>query len=312
MLETCRNYLKGGVPEWLNGPVSNPDWRGGLAERFKATVSKTVLLKRKHRFESCTLRVHRDESHPHRMDQPFFSIIIPTLNEEKDLPLLLTSIEKQTDKDFEIIVVDGQSTDNTKERAERFINRIPNFRFIVHKCRNVSVGRNYGSTFTQGKFLIFFDADVEIEKNFIKKIKEKIIGYNLDITTVWNRPKTSGLTGKIALTLVNLGMSIFQKIKPGANGPCIIIKKELFEGLRGFDEKIIFGEDFDLIQRAWRKKARFKVFPKPILYVSTRRFEKEGLLMTIYKSGRALLYQLFFGPIKKPIFDYQMGGQYYK
>jgi len=244
--------------------------------------------------------------------KPFFSIVIPALNEEINLPILLESIKNQTDKDLEVIIVDSQSTDKTKKNTEKFINLIPGFRFIVHKCKNVSQGRNYGASLSTGNFLIFFDADVEIEKNFIKEIKEKINEFNLDTTTVWNRSKTKGFAGIIALTLANFGMTVFQKIKPGANGPCILIKKVLFEKLKGFNEEIVFGEDFDLIQRAYQLKAKFKVFKKPILYVSTRRFEKEGLLMTIYKSGKALLYQLFFGPIKKPIFDYEMGGQYYK
>ena len=90
------------------------------------------------------------------------------------------------------------------------------------------------------------------------------------------------------------------------------MKKSLFDAVGRFDEQIVFGEDFDLIQRAWKKNAVFKVFRKPILYVSTRRFEKEGFFISIYKSLKAIIYQLFIGPIRKPIFEYEMGGQYYK
>ena len=80
----------------------------------------------------------------------------------------------------------------------------------------------------------------------------------------------------------------------------------------GLDDEIVFGEDFNLIQRAHRLGARFAVFRKPTLYVSARRFEKEGLLLSGYKSLKALLYQLFVGPIKKPIFEYRMGGENFK
>ncbi len=247
-----------------------------------------------------------------KMTRPFFSIIIPSLNEEINLPILLTSIKNQTEKDFEVLVIDSHSTDKTPEKAIKFEKLIPRFKFISHKAKNVSAARNHGASFARGEFLVFFDADVEPEKDFFQQIKKKIIDYKLDVTTVWNRPKNSGLSGKIALTLANIGMSIFQKIKPGANGPCIIITKKLFKRINGFDEQIVFGEDFDLIQKAHQLKANFRVFKKPILYVSTRRFDQEGILMTIYKSGKALIYQLFIGPIKKPIFEYEMGGQYYK
>ncbi len=50
----------------------------------------------------------------------FYSIIIPTLNEEKYLPLLLSDLNKQKEKNFEVIIVDGSSIDNTKKEAEKF------------------------------------------------------------------------------------------------------------------------------------------------------------------------------------------------
>jgi len=242
---------------------------------------------------------------------PFFSIIIPTLNEEKNLPIMLSSIKNQTDKDFEVIIADSQSKDNTKTRALSFQNDI-NLNFFQQPFKNVSSARNFGAKKSSGQFLIFFDADTEIEPNFIKEIKEKIIKNNLDATTVWNRTKSNSFTGRFILWLLNINMSFFQKIKPAANGPCMIIKKTFFEKVAGFDEVIVFGEDFDLIQRLAKQKAKFKVFQKPVFYVSTRRFEKEGLFLSLYKSIKAILYQLFIGPIKKPIFNYQMGGQYYK
>lgn len=244
--------------------------------------------------------------------QPFFSIIIPTLNEEDNLPVLLRSIANQTEKDFEVLVSDSGSKDKTKENAEEFKAEISRFQFIEKKCPNVSAARNNGASFASGDFLVFFDADTEIEINFFKEIKEKIQKYNLDMTTVWNRDKSKKITGSIILFLLNLSMSLLQKIKPVANGPCIIIKKNLFEKINGFDEKIIFGEDFDLTQKAAKQKINFKVFTKPILYVSTRRFEKEGFFLSLYKSLRAIFHEIFIGPIKKPLFKYNMGGQNFK
>ena len=245
------------------------------------------------------------------MSNIFFSIIIPSLNEEINLPILLKSIAEQTFKDFEVVVVDSGSTYNTKEKVAIFKNTLTNFHFIEHKCRNVSVARNYGASKASGKYLIFLDADVEIEQQFLYKIKEKIDLYKLDDLTVWNRPKDAGFTGKFILALMNYNMSLFQNIKPAANGPCIIIRNDLFARVGGFDESIVFGEDFYLIQKAHQLKAKFAVFTEPYLYVSARRFEKEGLIFSLYKSIKAIFYQLFFGPIRKPLFKYEMGGQYY-
>lgn len=246
------------------------------------------------------------------MTHPFFSVIIPTLNEEKTIHQILDALKDQVDRDFEVIISDSFSKDQTKKIAQGYQEKVPGFWFVEHKSKNVGMARNYGASLAKGNFLIFFDADVAFEPEFTKKIKELIILHNLDTLTVWNRPKEKGWKGKFILTLLNIVMVIFQKIKPSANGPCIIIKKTLFNQIKGFDETIVFGEDFDLIQKAFRIKAKFAVFRKPLLYVSARRFEKEGIFFSLYKSIKAILYQLFFGPIRKPIFEYKMGGHYYK
>jgi len=243
---------------------------------------------------------------------PFFSIIIPTLNEEINLPILLESITKQTDRDYEVIICDSGSKDKTKINSQVYFDKLSSIQFIESKFRNVSMARNHGVSLAKGKYLIFFDADVEVGNDFIEKIKKYIDQYHLDMLTVWNRDKSNSIVGKLILGLLNWNMTLFQKIKPSANGPCMIIKKVVFDKIKGFDETIVFGEDFDLIQRAHKLKAKFAVFPIPILYVSIRRFQKEGLFFSLYKSIKAILYQLFIGPIRKPIFDYEMGGQYYK
>lgn len=242
-------------------------------------------------------------------DFPFFSIIIPTLNEEKNLPILLESISNQTTKNFEVIVSDSGSKDGTKQVAEEFREKMPSLIFLDHKSKNVSAARNFGASRASGEFLIFFDADVEIEKNFFEEIKNKLEKYNLNATTVWNRDKNKKFSGSFILFLLNMSMTLLEKFKPVANGPCIIIKKEIFDRLKGFDESIIFGEDFDLMRRAHKIDMRFRVFRTPILYVSTRRFEKEGFFLSLYKSVRAIIHQLLIGPIRTPIFKYEMGGQ---
>ncbi|MCL4417809.1 MAG: glycosyltransferase, partial [Actinobacteria bacterium] len=204
------------------------------------------------------------------------------------------------------------STDKTKENAEEFKTLIPNFRFIEHLCKNVSIARNFGATKASGEYLVFLDADGEIENHFLSEIKEKIIANNLDSCTVWNRTKSTNFTARFILMLLNLSMTLFQKIKPAASGTCIIIKKEIFAKIKGFNQRTVFGEDFDLIQKAHKIHARFAVFPTPIFYTSTRRYEKEGLVLSLSKSVKALVHQIFLGPIIKPIFEYEMGGQYFK
>jgi len=87
--------------------------------------------------------------------QPFFSIVIPTLDEESFLPTLLTSLSKQTLTDFEVIVADGNSQDKTKAIACSFADYLPGFKFINISKRRVSIQRNTGVQAAQGKYLLF-------------------------------------------------------------------------------------------------------------------------------------------------------------
>ncbi len=242
----------------------------------------------------------------------YFSVIIPTLNEEYNLPILLNALSKQTFRNFEVIVSDSGSKDKTEIYANSFRDKIPHFKFIKYPTKNVSAARNNGASLAQANWLVFFDSDVEPAPDFLNGIKKHIEKNSLDMLTVWNRPKTKNLNGIITLGLLNVSMTLLQKIKPAANGPCIIIKKQLFEQIGKFDDTIVFGEDFDLSQKAHKKGARFAVFSTPVLYVSARRFDKEGIGLSIYKSVKAIWYQIVKGPIRKPLFEYKMGGHNFK
>jgi len=244
---------------------------------------------------------------------PFFSIIIPTLNEEDHINSLLKSISKQTYKDYEVIIRDCESADGTIKVIKSYVKDVPSLSLVSTKTKNVSEARNSGAKSALGEWLIFFDADVEIEDNFLMKVKEHIEKDHPDFLTMWNRPqKQDGLQAHILLYGLSIGMSILQYVMPAVNGPCMIIKKSLFTSLHGFDEQIVFGEDFDLTRRANKQNAVVKIYQKPNIFVSGRRFDTEGIPLSIYKSIKAFWYQLTVGPIRTPIFIYKMGGQEFK
>lgn len=103
------------------------------------------------------------------------SIVIPTLNEEKFLPRLLSSIKKQSFSDYEIIVSDGGSKDNTKKIAlenncqfvEDFIHHHPSWQ------------RNNGAAIARGEILIFLDADTVLQDDFLEKTTKEFVDKKL-------------------------------------------------------------------------------------------------------------------------------------
>lgn len=243
---------------------------------------------------------------------PFFSVIIPAHNEEKNIERLLNSLVEQSCQDFEIIVSDSDSTDDTSKVVESFKKNFPNLVHIEEKMQNVSAARNNGAKYATGQWLVFFDADVYVEKHFFKQMMKHIQLNKPHMATVWNRPSPPSWKGRFLFGIMNRIVHLIQHISPAANGPCIMMQRTVFERIGGFDQSIFFGEDYDIVKRAHKKGAEMDVFQTPLLFVSTRRFEKEGLMVSLYKSITALLYQFIFGPVRKPIFKYEMGGQYYE
>jgi len=244
---------------------------------------------------------------------PYYSIIIPTRNEEMNIGTLLNSLSEQTFQDFEVIVSDSNSKDKTSTVVQTYNQKLPSIQFIDGKSHNVAQARNTGAKYATGTWLIFLDADVFLEKYYLKLLQKHIQIDRPDMATSWNRPAGNSKRGALIMGLMNLSMSLVQNIKPGASGTCICMRRTLFEKVGGFDETIFFGEDTELTFRAFQKeKAVMRVYPEPKLFVSTRRFDKEGLLVSLSKSLYALFHLLFLGPVRKEIFPYEMGGQYYE
>ena len=246
------------------------------------------------------------------MKRPFFTIVIPTLNEEVYLPRLLTSLARQTFKIFEVIVVDGKSKDKTVEWAKSFTNTFPKLTIIVHSSPNVCMQRNLGAKHGTGEYFIFFDADVTIPRTFLSKEYHAIQEKRSMLLTTFVRADSDDPRAQFAAAISNVGMDIAVFInKPFVGGYNITMHRGLFEQIHGFDEKVVHAEDHDLVQRAMKAGVRVTILRAPRLSFSIRRFEKEGYWSLLKKYTTATLFVFLRGPIKKALYDYPMGGQEY-
>lgn len=243
---------------------------------------------------------------------PFFSIVIPTLNEENFLPRLLACLAKQTYKDFEVIVCDGNSGDKTVEKAFQFINKLPQLLVLSNLKRNVSYQRNLGARQAKGVYLQFMDADVVIKKGYLNNLQKNLQKKDIPVATTWMMPDSKHPADEAMIFLTNIVIETSRYLDiPFAPGYNIVVKRSLFAKIGGFGEHIRHAEDHHFVQQAAGKGYLMSVFKEPKLTVSLRRLRREGRLTVARKYAKAILYILFKGPITRDIFDYPMGGHLY-
>src|SRR3989338_3647363 len=168
---------------------------------------------------------------------PFFTIVIPTLNEEKYLPLLLKDLTQQTYKNFQVIVVDSQSEDQTIKMVSKYINKLP-LTIKQTPIRNVSHQRNLGAKSSQSPYLVFFDADTKIPPEYLKSIAQYLTFNPVDVLTTWIDDSQAQLKSKITAVAINSLLELLKYIYPSAWGSHLIIKSSAFKNSGGFEPQI--------------------------------------------------------------------------
>ncbi|HSX09766.1 MAG TPA: glycosyltransferase [Candidatus Saccharimonadales bacterium] len=243
--------------------------------------------------------------------QPVISVIIPCLNEEHYLPLLLEDLKNQTDKSFEVIVVDGHSNDKTKERALSFKKDLQ-LHFIECPKRNTSLQRNTGAQKAKGEYLFFLDADTRIAKdamkNAIRHIRSEKHELYLPIISSSNPKLRYRVVVKFVITAVKFLHIVG---RPFSIGPLILIKKELFDKIGGFNLNLTISEDHNLILTAHKFGVKAYFLSDVNCVFSMRRFERDGLFRIFWKYSFFTAETLLRGGISREAPSYEMGGHNY-
>jgi glycosyltransferase involved in cell wall biosynthesis len=184
---------------------------------------------------------------------PAVSVIIPTYNSERTLEKCLDSIKHQDyENKIEIIVVDNFSEDNTKIIANKF-----GVKFIEEKSER-SKARNTAAKSAQGKYILYLDSDMYLSKSVIS-----------ECINIFEHDKN-----KVALYIPEkiVGNGFWIKVRNFERGfydaTCIdavrFVRIEIFRQIKGFDEKLVGGEDWDFDRRI-REKGKTDII-KSYLY----------------------------------------------
>ena len=216
-----------------------------------------------------------------------FSIVIPTYNEAKYIGKTLCALKNQTFKDFEVIVKDGKSRDETVRIAKKFTKK-------VVSIRDSSAGdaRNQGARYAEGEILVFMDADTVLPPETLERFnklmnREQIVG-----ASCRKLPQSSSLLDRLLYEFVNVSTFVTCKMGlGGAHGNCMLIRRNVFEQIGGFNPNIIVAEEQELVRRA-SKFGRYVFLLDHCVIENPRRLQKWGRLR-LYRAWFSGMFKSF-------------------
>ncbi len=232
------------------------------------------------------------------MSGPSISVVIAAFNEEKYLPKTLKSLQSQTDKEFSILVVDNNSTDNTAQIARSFGAKV-----VTEKKQGVVFALNRGIHEANTEIVAMTDADTVVEPKWIESIRkrfedEKVVGATGSIV-----PKGSFLYQIIARFFYDGFLILHEKIgRPHLIGFNFAVRKDAFEKIGGLNEKYTMSPDVEVGLRL--KRLGEVVFIKDMAVVPNMRRFNSGLAKTIYEYALGYFYTIWLHkppPVKQKV-----------
>jgi rSAM/selenodomain-associated transferase 2 len=195
-----------------------------------------------------------------------FSIIIPTLNEAKNIAQLIPFLIKNADHRLvEIIVVDAQSADNTEGVARALGARV-----LVSDKRSRAAQMNRGAEAAKGDVLYFVHADCLPPATYLDDIEQVFTeGYALGCFCY-------RFDSQLFMLKINSYFTQFNPLWCRGGDETLFIKKTDFDQLNGYDESFSIMEEYDFIRRA-RAVFSFKIIPKYAI-VSARKYTTNSWL----------------------------------
>ncbi|MDP8012865.1 MAG: glycosyltransferase [Nanoarchaeota archaeon] len=223
-------------------------------------------------------------------ENPLISVVIPTYNEENYIKDLLESIKQQTYKNYEIIVSDYHSTDETVKIAEKYGAKV-----IEVDRAGVSAAKNEGAKNASGEIIAFIDADYILSQNvFDQVVKTFLRNENVVVVEPKSRVniKDLNLEKRTFFKFYSRWQNFYKSLSfltpiPSAYG-CVFCRKDAIDKAGLFNENITMNEDREFSARL-RKVGEFRMI-NATARKSYRRHAKQGVART------EILYFLSFLP----------------
>lgn len=220
-------------------------------------------------------------------NNPLVSVVIPTYNKAQYLKKAIESVLNQTYKAIEMIIIDDGSTDNTQQVVKSFND--PKIIYIWQKNKGPAAAKNTGIKKAQGKYIAFLDSDdLWLEEKLEKQLEfmEKNPEMSLLGTGCYEIDSQGKILGKKIFPKKNENLQkILIRYNPFIQSS-VLVKKEVFDKIKGYDENFSESEDYEF----WLRVARYyKIANLPELLVM-KRYHSENL--SPEKDKKQLFYVL--------------------
>lgn len=201
------------------------------------------------------------------------SVIIPTHNRPEHLENNLGKLEKQKGK-FEVIIVDDGPEKRADQVVDKFKEKFDLKYFKNPKAMGASYSRNLGAKNSKFHLLAFLDDDDWWDPDYLNKMVEILENKKLDFVVCGRWKKVENTIKPYKIPPEKLVIKDFLVKNPGVTGSNIVIKKDLFEQINGFDEKLFSSNDKDLVIRLLQAGGRYFSLQERKVFVNKHKGEK--------------------------------------
>ena len=171
-----------------------------------------------------------------------FSVIVPTYNNSSKISRTVQSVLNQTFFNWELIVIDDGSTDDTEEKVKAFVAKDKRIQYHNQENQGVAAARNEGAKLAQGKFLLFLDSDDTVVKTWLQDFHDLLI---------------SGDAGYLSCGYVLKGGNRTPRVISGVSSKkysslagTFALQKAIFDEIGGYDVNLKQSENFEMTARA--------------------------------------------------------------
>ena len=224
-----------------------------------------------------------------------YSVIVPVYNRPSECEELLESLTHQTQRDFEVIIVEDGSSVPCRDVVERYADKL-----AVHYYDKPNSGpgqtRNYGVERANGEYVIILDSDVVLPEGYFAAIDAELAANPCDAFGGPDRAHESFSTTQKA---INYAMTSFFTTGGIRGGKAKLdkfyprsfnmgVRREVYQALEGFSA-MRFGEDIDFSTRIFKSGYRCRLFPEAWVY-HKRRTDLKKFFKQVHNSGIARIH----------------------